>query len=92
MSNNTDLHYLYMKVMLTSNIRHRMKNGICNSVIYISIWGPGMLSGSPPIAVACPGIRKGGGGGENLKGFFFAFQFFEGGPSSENSRENDISD
>ena len=27
--------------------------------------------------MACPGIRK-GGGGENLKGFFFAFQFFKG--------------
>ena len=34
--------------------------------------------------VACPGIRK--GGGEYLKGFFFAFQFFKGGFSSENSR------
>ena len=36
------------------------------------------------------GIRK-GGGGENLNVFFF-FQFFKGGPSSENNRENDISD
>ena len=42
--------------------------------------------------VACPGIRKGGGGGESLKGFFFAFQYFKGGPSSENSRSNYISD
>ena len=38
--------------------------------------------------VACSGIRKGGGGGaENLKAlFFFAFQYFKGWPSSENSR------
>ena len=43
------------------------------------------------ISVACPGIRK-GGGGKNMKGFFSAFQFFKGGSSSENSKENDISD
>ena len=42
-------------------------------------------------SVACPGIRK-GGGGENLKVFFFGFSILQGGPSSENSRENDISD
>ena len=29
--------------------------------------------------VACPGIGRGGGGGDDLKGFFFAFQFFKGG-------------
>ena len=33
--------------------------------------------------MACPGIRK-GGGGENPK-VFFSFQFFKGGPSSENT-------
>ena len=43
-------------------------------------------------AVACPGIRRGGGGGENLKAFFLLFNFSRGGGSSENSRENDISD
>ena len=33
------------------------------------------------IAGACPGIGKGGGPkSENLKAFFFAFQFFRGGP------------
>ena len=36
-------------------------------------------------AVAYPGIRK-GGGGKNLKSFFFGFQYFKGRPSSENSR------
>ena len=41
--------------------------------------------------VACPGIRR-GGGGDDLKGFFFCFSIFQGGPCSENSRENDISD
>ena len=43
-------------------------------------------------AVACPEIRKGGGGRKSERLFFLAFQFFKGGPSSENSRENDISD
>ena len=43
--------------------------------------------------MACPGIRKGENRkGENLKGFFFGFSIFQVGPSSENSRENDISD
>ena len=44
--------------------------------------------------VACPGIRKGrgGGGAENLKVFFFCFSLLQGGASLENSRENDISD
>ena len=42
-----------------------------------------------PLAVvvsgACPGIGK-GGGGQNLNAFFFfSFQFFRGGPSSEKS-------
>ena len=39
--------------------------------------------------VACPGIRR--GGGDDLKGFF-CLSIFQGGPCSENSRENDISD
>ena len=43
------------------------------------------------VTVACPGIRK-GGGGENVKGFFFVFFNFSRGLNSENSRENDISD
>ena len=34
-----------------------------------SQWGRG-------IAVACPGIRWGGGGGENPKGFFLLFTWF----------------
>ena len=42
--------------------------------------------------VACPGIRKGGGRKSERYFFLFAFQFFNGGPSSGNSRENDISD
>ena len=33
-----------------------------------------------------------GGGGQNLKVFFLLFNFSRGGGSSENSRENDISD
>ena len=32
-----------------------------------------------PPTVACPGIRNGGGGGENLKGFVLAFHFSRGG-------------
>ena len=36
------------------------------------------------ITGACPGIRKRGGGGQNLKAFFFfAFQFFRGGPAQK---------
>ena len=35
------------------------------------------------LTVACPGICKGGGGAENLKGFFFAFQYFKGGPAQK---------
>ena len=35
-----------------------------------------MLSG------ACPGIRKGGGGGQNLL-FLFVFQYFKGGPAQK---------
>ena len=37
------------------------------------------------ISGACPGIRKRGGGAQNLKGFFFfAFQFFRvGGPAQK---------
>ena len=35
-------------------------------------------------------VRGWGGGGKNLKGlFFWLFNFSRGGPSSENSREND---
>ena len=34
------------------------------------------------LPVACPGIRKGGGGGENLKGFFFIFNI-QGGPAQK---------
>ena len=41
--------------------------------------------------MACPGLRK--GGGRKSESFFFAFQFFKGGgPSTENKRENNISD
>ena len=39
--------------------------------------------------VACPGIRK-GGGGENLKGFFFAFQLFKGGGAAQKTAKNMI--
>ena len=39
-------------------------------------------------SVACPRIRKGGGGGsENQKRFFFAFQFFKGGPAQKIAEE-----
>ena len=31
-------------------------------------------------SVACPGIRR---GAKNLKGLFFAFQFFKGGPAQK---------
>ena len=41
--------------------------------------------------VSCPGIRRRGGGGNDLKGFFLLINFSRG-PCSENSRENDISD
>ena len=39
---------------------------------------------------ACPRIRKGGRKSE--RPFFLLFNFLRGGGSSENSRENDISD
>ena len=36
------------------------------------------------ISVACPGIRKGGGRKSDLNFlFFFAFQFFKGGPAQK---------
>ena len=33
--------------------------------------------------MACPGIRKEGGGGENLRGFFLLFNFSRGGPAQK---------
>ena len=43
------------------------------------------------VAVACPGIRK-GGGGKIWKPFFLLFNFSGGGGSSENRWKNDIFD
>ena len=36
------------------------------------------LGGGCMVPVACPGIRKGGGGAKSERLFFFAFQFFKG--------------